>query len=240
MFFVIDATRPSASTSSAQRFDSSVVQTHGHAWLAAHPPNHPQRTSNSSVLSPVKLLGAALRAFTPRCCLHDRLPPLRHPIRIVLTNRKPALLNRILVCCDKETVADVRPPPGSTRPQISRTHVISYPTCTTELVGTRRDQSGQTDGTACALGLDSSVAQGGSQRAPSYRHCRIQMKRPRHTSEAHGPSEDGSYVFTTLRWDPALLNSAQNTAASCHRPCPFFMLEHHVRIHEMIFVGCSI
>lgn len=34
-------------------------------------------------------------------------------------------------------------------------------------------------------------------------------------------------VFTTVRWDPMLTASAENTAASCHTPCPIYMLEHH-------------
>lgn len=38
---------------------------------------------------------------------------------------------------------------------------------------------------------------------------------------------DESYVFTTVRWDPTLLSSEDNTRASCNRPSPFYMLEHH-------------
>lgn len=39
--------------------------------------------------------------------------------------------------------------------------------------------------------------------------------------------DGGSYVFTTVLWDPILLTSAANTAASCNRPCSIYMLEHH-------------
>lgn len=35
------------------------------------------------------------------------------------------------------------------------------------------------------------------------------------------------YIFTTVRYDSLLLNEPANTAASCNRPCPFYMLEHH-------------
>jgi len=35
------------------------------------------------------------------------------------------------------------------------------------------------------------------------------------------------HVFTTARWDPLLLESAENTAASCNRVCPIYLLEHH-------------
>lgn len=40
-------------------------------------------------------------------------------------------------------------------------------------------------------------------------------------------SQDEPHVFTTVRWDPVLLGCAENTAASCNCPCPFYMLEHH-------------
>ena len=45
--------------------------------------------------------------------------------------------------------------------------------------------------------------------------------------EAPAIEDDEEHVFTTVRWDPALLQSTENTAASCHCPCPFYMLEHH-------------
>lgn len=38
---------------------------------------------------------------------------------------------------------------------------------------------------------------------------------------------DEPYVFTTLRWDPILKQSPENTASSCNRPCAFYMFEHH-------------
>lgn len=50
------------------------------------------------------------------------------------------------------------------------------------------------------------------------------------TLEPSGREVDGAeepHVFTTVRWDPTLVRSAANTAASCNRPCPFYMLEHH-------------
>ncbi|KAK3714528.1 Aminodeoxychorismate lyase [Vermiconidia calcicola] len=34
------------------------------------------------------------------------------------------------------------------------------------------------------------------------------------------------FHFATLRYDPILLNSPENTAASFNRPCPFYLLEH--------------
>ncbi|KAK3707874.1 Aminodeoxychorismate lyase [Vermiconidia calcicola] len=34
------------------------------------------------------------------------------------------------------------------------------------------------------------------------------------------------FHFATLRYDPTLLNSPENTAASFNRPCPFYLLEH--------------
>jgi 4-amino-4-deoxychorismate lyase len=40
-------------------------------------------------------------------------------------------------------------------------------------------------------------------------------------------SGDEPYVFSTVRWDPNLVHVAENTKASCNRPCPFYMLEHH-------------
>ncbi|KAK5719606.1 Aminodeoxychorismate lyase [Elasticomyces elasticus] len=45
--------------------------------------------------------------------------------------------------------------------------------------------------------------------------------------EPGSQAENEPYVFTTVRWDPALLQSPENTAASCSIPCPFYMLEHH-------------
>ena len=51
------------------------------------------------------------------------------------------------------------------------------------------------------------------------------------TQDAYDPDE--SYNFTTLRWDPALVDSAANTGASCNQPSPFYMLEHHqARLRE--------
>ncbi|KAK4552560.1 Aminodeoxychorismate lyase [Recurvomyces mirabilis] len=46
------------------------------------------------------------------------------------------------------------------------------------------------------------------------------------THDQPNPCEE-PHVFTTVRYDLALLKSAENTEASCHRPCPFYMLEHH-------------
>lgn len=44
-----------------------------------------------------------------------------------------------------------------------------------------------------------------------------------------GPQEDDKepYVYTSIRYDRRLLNSDLNTKASCNKPCPFYMLEHH-------------
>ena len=38
--------------------------------------------------------------------------------------------------------------------------------------------------------------------------------------------EEESHIFATLRYDPILIKSPQNTAASFNRPCPFYLLEH--------------
>ncbi|KAK5117018.1 hypothetical protein LTR62_006739 [Meristemomyces frigidus] len=38
---------------------------------------------------------------------------------------------------------------------------------------------------------------------------------------------DDRHIFTTLRYDPTLLSSPPNTAASYGHPCAFYMLEHH-------------
>jgi hypothetical protein len=35
------------------------------------------------------------------------------------------------------------------------------------------------------------------------------------------------FVFTTIRYDPQLVHSAENTIVSCNKPCPFYMFEHH-------------
>lgn len=35
------------------------------------------------------------------------------------------------------------------------------------------------------------------------------------------------YVYTSIRYDRRLVDSAKNTAASCNKPNPFYMLEHH-------------
>jgi hypothetical protein len=40
------------------------------------------------------------------------------------------------------------------------------------------------------------------------------------------PAEE-RFVFTTIRYDPQLVQSAENTAVSCNKPCPFYMFEHH-------------
>lgn len=56
------------------------------------------------------------------------------------------------------------------------------------------------------------------------------MRRRASSMEPSGWAFDGgdeSYVFTTVRWDPTLLSSEDNTKASCNRPSPFYMLEHH-------------
>ena len=37
---------------------------------------------------------------------------------------------------------------------------------------------------------------------------------------------DESYIFATVRYDPILMNSPENTAASFNRRCPFYLLEH--------------
>ena len=34
------------------------------------------------------------------------------------------------------------------------------------------------------------------------------------------------FIFTTLRYDPLLTTSPENTASSFNRPCPFYLLEH--------------
>ena len=41
------------------------------------------------------------------------------------------------------------------------------------------------------------------------------------------PAAEEPYIFTTLRWDPTLLESAANSKASCDQPCPFYMLKYH-------------
>ena len=48
---------------------------------------------------------------------------------------------------------------------------------------------------------------------------------PRTTTQADLTQEP--FVFLTLRYDPELVNSVENTAVSGHQPCPFYMLEHH-------------
>lgn len=35
------------------------------------------------------------------------------------------------------------------------------------------------------------------------------------------------FVYTSIRYDRRLYHTAKNTAASCGKPCPFYMLEHH-------------
>ncbi|EME46347.1 hypothetical protein DOTSEDRAFT_70369 [Dothistroma septosporum NZE10] len=39
--------------------------------------------------------------------------------------------------------------------------------------------------------------------------------------------DEGSFVYTSIRYDRRLYQSTTNTAASCGKPCPFYMLEHH-------------
>ena len=39
--------------------------------------------------------------------------------------------------------------------------------------------------------------------------------------------DEEQYIFTTARWDSALIHSDLNTAASCNVPCPIYMLENH-------------
>lgn len=39
--------------------------------------------------------------------------------------------------------------------------------------------------------------------------------------------EQEPYVYTSIRYDTRLLKCDKNTAASCNKPCPFYMLEHH-------------
>lgn len=39
--------------------------------------------------------------------------------------------------------------------------------------------------------------------------------------------EDDPYIYTSIRFDPILKDSPENTAASFNFPCPFYMLEHH-------------
>lgn len=50
------------------------------------------------------------------------------------------------------------------------------------------------------------------------------------TPSAHyfGPPDEVAtpYVNATVRYDPLLVHSAENTAASFKRPCPFYLLEH--------------
>lgn len=43
-------------------------------------------------------------------------------------------------------------------------------------------------------------------------------------SEAEGKEP---FVYTSIRYDKRLVESAKNTAVSCKKPCPFYMLEHH-------------
>lgn len=45
---------------------------------------------------------------------------------------------------------------------------------------------------------------------------------PEHTGDDNEP-----HIFTTARWDPELIHSDLNTAASGNQPCPFYMFEHH-------------
>lgn len=48
------------------------------------------------------------------------------------------------------------------------------------------------------------------------------------TTPYFGPPDEVAtpYVNATVRYDPALIHSAENTAASFRRPCPFYLLEH--------------
>jgi hypothetical protein len=45
------------------------------------------------------------------------------------------------------------------------------------------------------------------------------------SGSAQGDQEP--YVYTSIRYDTRLMTCEQNTAASCNKPCPFYMLEHH-------------
>lgn len=62
-------------------------------------------------------------------------------------------------------------------------------------------------------------------------HARRQTVMEDLSANGRVPSGDASeksysYVFTTVRWDPLLATSPENTAASCNLACPFFLLEH--------------
>lgn len=48
-------------------------------------------------------------------------------------------------------------------------------------------------------------------------------------SNGHGQTGNGNdfCVFTTVRWDPMLMRSPENAAASCNQSCSVYMLEHH-------------
>lgn len=39
--------------------------------------------------------------------------------------------------------------------------------------------------------------------------------------------DEEPFVYTSIRYDRRLYQAAKNTAASCGKPCPFYMLEHH-------------
>ena len=41
------------------------------------------------------------------------------------------------------------------------------------------------------------------------------------------PCPDEPYIYTSLRYDPMFVQSAENTKVSFNTPCPFYMLEHH-------------
>ena len=49
-----------------------------------------------------------------------------------------------------------------------------------------------------------------------------------HATPSYGPPDEVAtpYVNATVRYDPMLVHSAENTAASFKRPCPFYLLEH--------------
>ena len=51
---------------------------------------------------------------------------------------------------------------------------------------------------------------------------------PRPGTPYFGPPDEATtpYVNATVRYDPVLVHSAENTAASFRRPCPFYLLEH--------------
>lgn len=64
------------------------------------------------------------------------------------------------------------------------------------------------------------------QTTPGLPHMDICMSgKPMSTTQLDETEEP--FIFTTIRYDPALELSAENTAVSCNEPCPFYMLENH-------------